>query len=122
MQPGHLVVTIHQGRLHLGEIGGDASYQSSTDTDAKLVRSVEWRADATPVDGLPADLGVRLRVQRDVLDLTQHLDLLEKLFVAEESSPVPLDEVPLVLRDATDELADALHVERTGELSLDVVN
>jgi 5-methylcytosine-specific restriction protein B len=112
MQPGHLIVTIDQGRLHLGEIGGDSSYQSSTDVDARLVRSVEWRADATPVDDLPADLGVRLRVQRDVLDLTQHLELLEKLFVAEASGHVAVEETPLVLRDATDELADALHVGR----------
>lgn len=112
MLPGHLIVTSDQGRLHLGEITGDVTFQPSVDGGATLVRGVEWRG-ATPIDRLPGDVTARLKVQRDVLDLTQNLDLLEKLFVADEVSVEVDDAGPLVLRDATDELAVELHVDRT---------
>jgi len=111
MQPGHLVVTIDQGRLHLGEISGDAAYQSTTDTDAQLVRAVEWRGDVT-VETVPGELAARLKVQRDVLDLTQHLELLEKLVVADEDPEEVVEVGPLVLPDATEALAESLHVDR----------
>lgn len=111
MQPGHLIVAIDQGRLNLGEITGGVAYQPSVDGGATLVRDVEWQG-STAVDRLPGDLIARLKVQRDVLDLTQNLDLLEKLLVADEVGVELDDAAPLVLRDATDELAADLHVDR----------
>ncbi len=107
MQPGHVLVTVDRDRLHLGEISGEASYQGSGGTDTRLVRGVTWKTQVD-LNRLPSDLSARLKVQREVLDLTQHLDVLEKLL---EHRDEPLEK-PLVLPDATDELAESLHVHR----------
>lgn len=111
MEPGHLVVTVEQGRLHAGEITSEASYQASTDTDARLVREVEWYGN-TAVEALPGGLAARLKVQRDVLDLTQHLELLEALLEDGVPEAAATDMPTLVLPDATENLAKELHVDR----------
>lgn len=111
MQEGHIVVTVDQGRLYVGTLTGDPRYQQSPDADSNLVRDVDW-VDGEGIDygDLPGELAARLKVQRDVLDLTQQLDTIESLLEAEESeTPLPVIE-PVVLPAATAELADSLHV------------
>jgi len=107
VQPGNLVVTIDQGRLHIGEVVGEAEFESSSDSDARFIRTVEWQGD-TSVAELPGELAARLKVQRDVLDLTQQIDAIEKLLAPHDGAP---DEAVLTLPDATDELAESLHVD-----------
>ena len=111
MQPGHLVATIDRGRLHLGEISGGATYVATPDDDTQLTRTVDWRGEV-PVEMVPSELAARLKVQRDVLDLTQHLDLLEKLVVADDAIEEVVEPRSLVLPDATEALADSLHVDQ----------
>ena len=106
MQPGHVVVTVDAGKLHLGEVAGSAEYVSD-DTDAHLRIPVTWRSRALDIDALPEELQARLKVQRDVLDLTQQLSQIEGLIEARPSAPKP---TKVVLPDATDELAASLHV------------
>ena len=111
MEAGHLVATIDQGRLHLGEISSGASYEATTDSDAHLVRAVEWYRDVA-LEGLPGELAARLQVQRDVLDLSQHLELLETLLDDEDQQTPAPETAPMVLPDATEDLAEKLHVDQ----------
>jgi len=110
MQIADVVVTTSQGHLYLGEITGDAGYVASEGGRSNLRRAVEWQ----PTDGidyadLPHPLPARLQTQRDILDLTQQLALLEELLDAGET----LDEaVELRLPDATPELGESLLVGR----------
>lgn len=111
MQEGHLVVTVDQGRLYVGTVTGEPRYQQSADADSNLVRDVDW-VDGEGIDygDLPGELAARLKVQRDVLDLTQQLDTIESLLEAEETeTPLPVVE-PVVLPAASPELAESLHV------------
>jgi 5-methylcytosine-specific restriction protein B len=108
MQPGHVVVTVDAGKLHLGEVAGSAEYVSD-DTDTHLRMPVAWRSRALDIDALPEELQARLKVQRDVLDLTQQLSQIEELIEARTSVPKP---TKVVLPDATDELAASLHVSK----------
>ena len=108
MQPGHVVVTVDAGKLHLGEVAGSAEYVSD-DTDTHLRMPVAWRSRALDIDALPEELQARLKVQRDVLDLTQQLSQIEGLIEARTSVPKP---TKVVLPGATDELAASLHVSR----------
>lgn len=113
MQEGHLVVTVDQGRLYVGTLVGDAHYQASPEGDSNLVRDVEWVAgDGVDYGDLPGDLAARLKVQRDVLDLTQQLDTVESLLEAEatEMPPPPVELVELAA--ATAELAHELHTSQ----------
>jgi 5-methylcytosine-specific restriction protein B len=112
MQPDHLVATVSQGRLHLGRIIGAATFEEVPNGDSNLRRAVQWAGGQEGIDysDFPGDLAARLKVQRDVLDLTQQLETLEGLLVAEqEDAPPPVIE-EVVLRDATVELAEKLHV------------
>lgn len=114
MQDGHLVVTVDQGRLFIGTLVGEAHSRQSTAGDSNLVRDVEWAA-GTGIDyeELPSELAAKLKVQRDVVDLTQQLDNIEGLLdtESEQTAPPPVEKV--VLRDATPQLAEDLHVPQT---------
>ncbi len=110
MQPDDLIATVDQGRLFVGRLVGDARYRTSAGADSNVVRDVEWSAD----DGfdygeLPGELAARLKVQRDVIDLTQQLEALETLLESGATSE-PSRPSKVVLRDVTDELAEELHV------------
>ncbi len=108
MQSGHVIVTVDAGKLHLGEVAGPAEYVSG-DADTHLRMPVSWRSRALDIDTLPEELQARLKVQRDVLDLTQQLSVLEELVERPVSRSGP---TKLALPDATDELAESLHVSR----------
>lgn len=108
MHPGHVVVTVDAGKLHLGEVTGLAEYVSD-DTDTHLRVPVVWRPRALDIDTLPEELQARLKVQRDVLDLTQQLSLIEQLWDQPTSVAKPAS---VVLPGATDELAASPHVSK----------
>lgn len=114
MQDGHLVVTVDQGRLYVGTLTGEPRYQQSPNVDSNLVRDVEWAAgEGFDYGDLPGELAARLKVQRDVLDVTQQLDTIESLLEAEEDDVRPPVVEPVVLPAATGELADSLHVAQS---------
>lgn len=116
MQVGDVVVTTSQGRLYVGEITGGPTYQLSKDERSNLRRSVDWKGPAEGIDyaALPAEVAARLQAQRDVLDLTLQLDLLKPYVDAasEDGHTAPKAQPKVVLADATDELAESLHVGR----------
>lgn len=103
---GHLVVTVDAGKTYTGEVTGTAEYVAE-DGNAHLRLPVTWHQHATETETLPEELQARLKVQRDVLDLTQQLRILEEL--TEQSSLAPISS-KVALPNATEELAKALHV------------
>ncbi|KRC53369.1 MULTISPECIES: AAA family ATPase [unclassified Nocardioides] len=114
MEPGHLIATVDQGRLYVGNLVGEARYQPSPEGDSNLVRDVDWVSDEGGVDyaDLPAELATKLKVQRDVVDLTQQLDTLEGLLETETEQVPPPVYVKVELDAATPELAADLHVSQ----------
>ena len=81
MQPDHLVATVSQSRLHVGRIVGSATFEDVPNGDSNVRRAVEWAGGPEGIDysDFPGDLAARLKVQRDVLDLTQQIEILEGL-------------------------------------------
>ncbi|WP_068396385.1 AAA family ATPase [Kribbia dieselivorans] len=111
MEPGHLITTVDQGRLYVGTLVGEARYQRSMEGDSNLVRDVEWAGDeGIDYADLPAELAAKLKVQRDVVDLTQLYDTLEGLLETETENVPPPAVEKVELKPATAELALALHV------------
>ena len=125
MQLGDLVATLSQGRIFLGTIVGPASYYASSDERSNLRREVEWigSTGGYNYDNIP-DLKSRLQVQRDVLDLTQQRETLQALIEGNSSGPdVPVVVEDVVLRDASAELAESLHVTQDWlQLCVDLLN
>lgn len=114
MSSGHLIATISDARLHVGRITGPATYIASDEGRAYLRREVAWVGSSEGVDyaDLSPGLASRLRVPRNVLDLTQELPELEALVAAEgDAAPLP-SPIQLTLPNATKELAGRLHVDR----------
>lgn len=112
MQEGDLVVTVSQGRIYVGRIAGGAEQPASDEAPSALHRSVTWDGpeQGFSVEQLPKELASRMQAQHDVLDLTQQLSALEALLDADEPvEPAPTAE-ELELPDATEELAETLHV------------
>lgn len=111
VRPGDVVATIDKGMLHVGTVSSEARYQQSPDGLANLVRDAEWLpGEGTDFADLPAELAARLKVQRDLLDLTQQLDSLLALNSSTESVPPGTDD-ELILPSPTDELAESLNVD-----------
>lgn len=119
MKPDDLVLTQHEGQLYLGVIIGDAHYVE--DEAARLRRDVEWQPAAVDSSALTAPLPRLLEEQGAVVDLTEALAVVEQLFEEagqmgdeelerDETQPQPA--IVPQLRDASDGLAAALHVER----------
>lgn len=109
MHPGDLVVTMSQGMVHFGTVTGAAEYVSSTDGRSNLRRAVDWFDHTCPWSAIPDEIAARLSAQGEVLDLSQHLDVLTALA---EQRPGPPSPVAVRLPDATQELADRIHVGR----------
>lgn len=125
MHDGDLVATTSQGRLFLGEIAGEATYHASSDGRSNLRRAVRWHTPSTGIDvaALPPEVDSRLRAQRDVIDLTQQLDLLSAMLDQDAAAPETPLSGPPVLRAATQELADSLLVDREWlNLCIDLLN
>ena len=116
MQAGDLVATTSQGRLYLGEITGEPTYQRSSDDRSNLRRSVSWTGPSEGLDysELPSEITARLKAQRDVIDLTLQVDLLRPYLdqMPQEAATVKASSPQVVLPSATDELAKKLHVNR----------
>ena len=107
MHPGDLVVTVSQGEVHFGTITGAAEFVASTDDRSNLRRSVKWYEHPCRLSDLPGDVAARLSAQGEVLDLSQHLQTL--IALAERRPPRPQSGA-VDLPDATQDLADRLHV------------
>ena len=114
MEPGHLIATVDQGRLYVGNLVGEARYQPSPEGDSNLVRDVDWVGDEGGIDydDLPAELAAKLKTQRDLVDLTQQLETLEGLLETEIEQVPPPVYVKVELDSATRELAADLHVSQ----------
>ncbi len=118
MQTGDIVVTTSGGELFLGTITGEAEYRRSEGNLSNLRRAVTWTPTGIDYAELPGEVKTRLQIQYDVVEMTQQLEVLEKLLVSDEgeaiSDPettrVPIDQ-PLALPPATEELAEKLHVD-----------
>lgn len=109
MQEGHLVVTIDRGIARFGDVVGGAEYVAGEE-DPVLQRAVVWRDLAVSRNDLPADLRARLASGRDVLDVTQQLDSIDKLLAGTPPQSVEVEPASIQLPDATPELAERLHV------------
>lgn len=111
MQEGHLVVTVDRGRFYVGTVLDAAQQRPATSGGSELIRTVEWAdSNGIALSELPSTLSTRLKVQRDVVDLTQQIDTLEGLLDAEEEKTRPPITEEVVLHDATADLARQLHV------------
>ncbi len=120
VQVGDVIATTSQGKLYLGVITGPAEYVKSTDGLSNLRRAVDWAPEGFDYGDLASEIKARLQVQYDVVEMTQQLDLLEKLLAAQtavveddEPPAQPVVARPLTLPDATDDLADELNVDRS---------
>ena len=119
IQVGDIVVTTSQGELYLGTVTGPAEYVKSADGLSNLRRAVEWAKQGFDYGDLASEIKARLQVQYDVVEMTQQLDLLEKLLAAQttvteddEPPDAPVVVRELTLPDATDALAESLNVDR----------
>lgn len=114
MQQGHLVVTVDGGRVFVGTIQEATRQRPTSAGGSELVRDVEWAdPDGIALGEISSALSTRLKVQRDIVDLTQQIDLVEDLLDAEEVKTLPpvIERAPL--RRATPELASDLHVSQS---------
>lgn len=107
MHPDDLVVTISQGMVHFGTVTGPAEFTSSSDGRSNLRRSVKWFAHPCLWSDIPGDIAARLSAQGEVLDLSQHL---EELLALAERRPRRPGPAAVHLPNATQELADRIHV------------
>lgn len=113
MQDGDIVCTIDQGRLFVGRVTGAPRYSADVESGAALSREVQWSGSVgADFDKLPSDLKARLGTQRDVLDLTQYLAVLEQLVTTGSELDAPVVAAEAILPDATSELASELHVDQ----------
>ena len=120
MQVDDVIAATSQGRLYVGTITGPAEFLRSPDGLSNLRRDVAWTREGVDYADLPGEVKARLQIQYDVVEMTQQLEVLEKLLasqpeVDEEQPPAvaPVLEVELVLPDATDDLAGSLNVDTT---------
>ncbi|CAM5739342.1 hypothetical protein SHIRM173S_00848 [Streptomyces hirsutus] len=76
---GDTVATIGDGRLHVGQITGEAVQSASPGGLSNLRRTVAWQAAGHAYEELPEEVRQKLSVQHDVVDLTGVLDALDGL-------------------------------------------
>lgn len=116
MQVGDVVATTSQGQFFVGTVTGPAEYVKSPDGLSNLRRGVEWASADFDYSDLASEIKARMQVQYDVVEMTQQLDLLERMLDRPAEVPdapvAPVVREPLVLMDATDELAEQLNVDR----------
>jgi 5-methylcytosine-specific restriction protein B len=105
IHPGDLVASVDEGAVHIGIVADGAEWVSSSDGRSNLRRTVDWYEHPCPLSDVPGEVVARLDAQGEVVDLSQHLDILTAL--AERRRPTT-DVV--TLPDASDALAESLHV------------
>lgn len=116
MQVGDLIISTSGPEIFVGTIAGEAEFTKSPDDRSNLRRAVKWQNAEVGIDfgELPAALKARLSSQHTLVDLTTELASLERLVPSgepDEEAPAAAPEA--ALRDATDELAKTLLVDRS---------
>lgn len=114
MQVDDIVATTSQGLLYVGRVGGPAEYVPSADGLSNLRRDVDWSPEGIDYGALPGEVKARLQVQYDVVEMTQQLEILEALkapLLEDSETPTPQPILELSLPDATEPLAQVLHVD-----------
>ncbi|MGJ3510107.1 AAA family ATPase [Enemella sp. A6] len=113
MKLNDIVVTTSQGRVYLGTVVGEAEYNRSPDGPSSLTRAVDWAPNGYDHADLDGEIQGRLQVQSEVVEMTQQLELLTEMLERSEetSTPEPVQR-KVVLPEATDELAESLHVPK----------
>ncbi|OMG54072.1 hypothetical protein BJN44_11045 [Tessaracoccus sp. ZS01] len=114
MRAGDIVASTSQGKLYVGTVSGPAEYVASPSGLSNLRRDVDWSPVGHDYGDLAPEIKARLQIQYDVVEMTQQLDLLDEMLAppsAVDESPAPVGR-ELVLPDASDELAEQLHVDR----------
>ncbi|MEE6261174.1 AAA family ATPase [Plantactinospora sonchi] len=111
MREGDFLLTVHRGDVHLGVVDGPPTFVASPDHRSNLRRPVRWLSTRQPIDlaQLPAPLPTLIQSQDDVVDLTDGLDALERLYaplLAEAPPAAPAAEARL--GEVTDEFAEEL--------------
>ena len=107
MSAGDLVVTQAEGLVHVGEIIGDAYWDTKSSLPARVRRPVAWRTpDGIAGSELPDPLSARLTANENVADLTEDRAVIESLI--SDVPPKPFEGLPM----PTDELAANLHLPR----------
>ncbi|NNG20982.1 AAA domain-containing protein [Naumannella sp. ID2617S] len=117
IQEGDVVVAVDQSRFFVGRVTGGIIRDDAAGSLTTLRREVTWNADPGDVAELPGDARARLKVNADVVDLTSHAEAFLPLAPTDDGTddipdPVPTPIRELTLPDATDELAQRLHVDR----------
>lgn len=81
MAPGDALVTTAHGRVYLGDVGDAWQQVPSTGGRSNLRRAVEWRNPDVPLDlnDLPAELIGAFQTEGSLIDLTDHLRLIDAL-------------------------------------------
>lgn len=79
MRIGDTVATIGDGRLHIGQITGEALQTPSPGGLSNLQRKVAWLEQSHAYEDLPEEVQQKLSAQHDVVDLTGVLDALSAL-------------------------------------------
>ncbi|MFI1683153.1 DUF4357 domain-containing protein [Streptomyces sp. NPDC020607] len=83
MRPGDTVCVFPGGKLHVGEITGNAEQATSEDGRSVLRRPVEW-SEGYPYDKLPEELQQKLNAGHDLVDLTAVKGILDGLWVSDD--------------------------------------
>ncbi|MFI7251301.1 AAA family ATPase [Micromonospora chalcea] len=114
MRPGDYLMTMHRGAVYLGQIDGPAYFVESPDRRSNLRRPARWLNVGSPRDltDLNGPLPTLTQSQDDLIDLTDALDALERLYaelMPEQPVVEPVPEARLAevaARTAADLLTD----------------
>lgn len=119
MKVDDFVLTAFEDKLYLGVVTGGAEYVE--EETSRLRRSTAWRNQPMGNEDLPSPLPRLLEEQGSVVDLTDGLSVISAWYTEEELGSeaaeveTPAQPQPAVvpqLREATNDLAGKLHVER----------
>jgi 5-methylcytosine-specific restriction protein B len=112
MRTGDYVATIEGGQLYLGEVTGEHVFTDSPDGRSNLRRTVRWLNSDAPVDysELDEQFVTRLADQSQVVNLTDVLDLIEKLAARPREERTRITKPEARLAPVTGELAERLFI------------
>jgi 5-methylcytosine-specific restriction protein B len=114
MREDDYLLTVRRGDVYLGVVDGAPAFVQSPDHRSNLRRTVRWLNAGQPLDiaALPAPLPTLIQSQDDLVDLTDGLEALERLYaplLAEAAPAAPAPEARLA--DISAELAEELLVD-----------
>ena len=112
------MITSAEGQVFVGDVSGELEQVSSEGGRSNLRRAVIWRNVDAPVDfaDLPAPLPAALQSNESVVDVTEHLALIEGLGFSQPLGPDELAPPPELRRheflaEPTEHLAEMLFVD-----------